>query len=88
MCAERVAIFTAVSKGHKEFRRIVVVATPLATPCGACRQVMSQFFAGDTEIIAVDAGDPEKQLKWTMKELLPDAFGFEPPKPPFEKGGS
>ncbi len=74
MCAERLAIFKAVSAGCKQFRRIVIVASPIAAPCGACRQVMSQFFADDAEIIAVDAGDDAKKLQWTMRELLPDRF--------------
>ena len=77
MCAERVAIFKAVSDGCREFRRMVVVATPLASPCGACRQVMSQFFGDQTEIISVDAGNPEAHRFWTMNELLPDHFRFE-----------
>ncbi len=77
ICAERVAIFKAVSEGCREFHRMVVVATPLASPCGACRQVMSQFFGDEVEIIAVDAGNAESHKFWTMNELLPDRFRFE-----------
>src|SRR5438270_9001367 len=52
ICAERVAVFKAISDGHRSFRRILVVAdtnepTP---PCGACRQILWEF-GGDLEII-------------------------------------
>lgn len=52
LCAERVAIFTALSEGHRRFRRIAVVADTSvpAPPCGACRQILWEF-AGDLEIV-------------------------------------
>ncbi len=74
ICAEQVAITKAVSEGVKEFSRIVVVASKLASPCGACRQVISEFFKDEDLIIAIDADDFENQLKWTMTELLPNRF--------------
>jgi cytidine deaminase len=51
MCAERVAMFKALSEGHREFRRIAIVAdTPHPTPpCGSCRQILWEF-AGDIEV--------------------------------------
>src|SRR5437660_10023862 len=54
ICAERVAVFKAISEGYREFRRVVVVAdtqepTP---PCGACRQILWEF-GGDLEVILV-----------------------------------
>ncbi len=52
MCAERVAMFKALSEGHRNFRRVVVVAdTESPTPpCGACRQILWEF-AGDVEVV-------------------------------------
>jgi cytidine deaminase len=74
-CAERVAIFKAVSEGETEFDTLVVVGDtdePIS-PCGACRQVMSEF--GDFEVILVSK---EKKVKKTsVKELLPYSFEKE-----------
>ena len=72
MCAERVAIGTAVAAGVKRFRRIVVASDsePPAPPCGACRQVIFEF-APDAEVLAVG---PRSSHRWTMRELLPAAF--------------
>ena len=52
VCAERVALWKALSEGHRTFRRIAVVAPPEAPtpPCGACRQLLWEF-AGDVEVI-------------------------------------
>lgn len=72
MCAERVAIFKAVSEGQTKFRKIAVVANTKApvSPCGACRQVMSEF--GNFEVIlANDNGETEHT---TVDLLLPGAF--------------
>ena len=52
ICAERVAMFKAVSEGHRRFRRIAIVADTVAPtpPCGACRQILWEF-GGDLEVI-------------------------------------
>ena len=73
ICAERAAVASAVTAGHREFTRIVVVtdSNPPAAPCGACRQVLSEFGAG----LAVRAVGPAGERSWSMRELLPDAFG-------------
>jgi cytidine deaminase len=73
MCAERVALFKALSEGHREFRRIVVVADTdqPTTPCGACRQVMWEF-AGNLEIVLANLH--EVQSRHQLKELLPHPF--------------
>lgn len=78
LCAEQVAIARAVSEEHREFRRIVVVAHPLATPCGACRQVISEFFPADGVVLSIDAENFEDQRQWSMEELLPDRFRLDP----------
>jgi cytidine deaminase len=73
MCAERVAIFKALSEGHREFRRMVVVAPPDAPtpPCGACRQVLWEF-AGDLEIILANLKSETGRHR--IGELLPQPF--------------
>jgi cytidine deaminase len=73
ICAERAAVCTAVAAGARRFRRVVVVsdADPPAAPCGACRQVLSEFGRD----FRVDAVGPKRSVSWTMAELLPAAFG-------------
>jgi cytidine deaminase len=72
ICAERSAVVSAVSAGHRRFRRLVLVsdaAQPIS-PCGACRQVLAEF-APDLPIESC-AGD--QVTNWTMRELLPAGF--------------
>lgn len=76
VCAERVAATRAVADGQKSFSRIVVVASPLAAPCGACRQFLGEFFADGAMIHSMEAGNPDRLQSWSMKELLPDRFRF------------
>jgi cytidine deaminase len=72
MCAERVAIFKAVSEGEKDFEVITVVTDNGGSPCGGCRQVMAEFGL-DTIVILAD-GNGKLIKETTVKELLPDAF--------------
>lgn len=72
MCAERVAIFKAVSEGEKEFEVITIVTDNGGSPCGGCRQVMAEFGL-DTIVILAD-GNGKLVKETTVKELLPDAF--------------
>ena len=72
MCAERVAIFKAVSEGEKEFEAIVVVTENGGSPCGGCRQVMAEFGL-DTIVLLADA-EGRLVKETTVKELLPEAF--------------
>ena len=73
MCAERVAIFKAVSEGEHEFVALAVVTVNGGTPCGACRQVMAEFGLDLTVFIA-DAQGILRQ-KAQLVELLPGVFG-------------
>ena len=73
ICAERTAICKAVSEGHQKFKTIVVSATPLASPCGACRQFLVEF-GNDIEVISVDANDPTQTKSWTSEEHIPENF--------------
>ncbi len=76
-CAERVAIASTVAAGQRSFLQIVIVAHPLSPPCGACRQVISEFASSNLIVTAVDADNPKVQQSWSMEELLPDDFRFE-----------
>ena len=75
ICAERAAIFAAVSAGARQFRRAVVVSDtdPPAAPCGACRQVLAEFGL-DLPIEGVGSGG---SVRWRLSDLLPEAFGPE-----------
>jgi cytidine deaminase len=73
MCAERVAMFKALSDGHRTFRRIVIVAdteepTP---PCGSCRQILWEF-AGDIEVTLANLR--RETARYRMSDLLPLPF--------------
>lgn len=82
-CAERTAIFKAVSEGKKAFKAIAIIGGPdnlgdnvfsdYAYPCGVCRQVMQEFCEEDFVIIV--AKSETDYMKYTLKELLPFGFG-------------
>lgn len=71
VCAERVAIWKAVSEGERQLEALALVTEPGATPCGACRQVMVEFVADLPILVADTAGHA-----WltSLAALLPDAF--------------
>lgn len=73
ICAERVAIFKAISDGHRAFRRMVVVADTASPtpPCGACRQIIWEF-CGDIEVVLANTAAVTATLQ--MKDLLPLPF--------------
>jgi cytidine deaminase len=75
ICAERAAVCAAVAAGAQRFRRAVVVsdADPPTAPCGACRQVLSEF-GRDFPVEGVGTAGA---VSWTVAELLPAAFGKE-----------
>ena len=75
ICAERVAVFKAVSEGEREIVAVVVATENGGTPCGACRQVISEF-GPLAEVLIVDANGQVK-LETTLDQLLPGAFGPE-----------
>lgn len=73
-CAERTAIFKAVSEGSRKIEAVAVVADTEGpvSPCGACRQVLAEFCDRDTKIYLTNLhGNTEE---WTMEQLLPGAF--------------
>jgi cytidine deaminase len=73
VCAERVAIWKAISEGYREFKRIVIVADTEAPtpPCGACRQILWEF-GGDLEVVLADL----REIKgvYALSKLLPHPF--------------
>ncbi|GAB1470397.1 cytidine deaminase [Chloroflexota bacterium] len=72
MCAERVAIFKAVSEGETEFEVIAVVTKNGGSPCGGCRQVMAEF--GLDTVVLFGNGEGELVKESSVHELLPEAF--------------
>lgn len=73
ICAERTAIFKAISEGEKRIDKIIVAGPKDFTfPCGVCRQVLTEFADKNCEIIVVD--NSRKILKFTLEELLPYSF--------------
>jgi cytidine deaminase len=72
ICAERVAVFKAVSEGELEFEVISVVTDNGGSPCGSCRQVLAEFGLDTIVLIADGNGNLVKET--TVGELLPEAF--------------
>ena len=79
LCAERVAIVKAVSEGECEFQMIAVATSNGGTPCGSCRQVMSEF--GLDAVVLIIDGRGAVVKRTTVRELLPDSFGPRQLKP-------
>ncbi|MGB9640234.1 MAG: cytidine deaminase [Anaerolineales bacterium] len=75
VCAERVALFKAISEGERQFIALAVVTNNGGTPCGICRQVLAEFGLDTTILVANDSG--EIKLEISLQELLPLAFGAD-----------
>jgi cytidine deaminase len=73
ICAERAAVFNAVTQGELAFDAIAVATSGQATPCGACRQVLAEF-ADEMTILLVDADRPDDVRETSLSELLPFRF--------------
>lgn len=80
VCAERTAIFKAVSEGERGFEALAIVGgregetSPFCAPCGVCRQVIAEFCPKDFKILL---GTPEKFTSYTLEQLLPLSFTGE-----------
>ena len=72
ICAERVAVFKAVSEGEREFSTMVVATLNGGMPCGSCRQVMAEFGLATRVVIVDETG--KIHLDTTVSGLLPNAF--------------
>lgn len=79
VCAERTALFKAVSEGEKDFKQILIIGgtngkiTQFCPPCGICRQVMNEFCGDDFKIILAKSENEFKE--YTLGELMPESFG-------------
>jgi cytidine deaminase len=77
-CAERTAVFKAVSEGEKEFEAIAIVGgkgnelSPFCAPCGVCRQVLAEFCGKDFKLVL---GTPNAYTVHSFEEILPYSFG-------------
>ena len=76
-CAERTAIFKAVSEGYREFQAIAIISDSeeVTSPCGVCRQVMAEFCGPGFEVTMVSCKGDYKTV--TLEELLPYAFSMK-----------
>ena len=75
ICAERNAICSAVAAGQQAIIAVAVAATPLATPCGACRQFIHEF-GKDVQVICVDPDHPEIFEMHSIESLIPGCFSL------------
>ncbi len=77
LCAERLAIFTALHNGERNFKAIAIAADSkeYISPCGACRQIMMEFCGPNLDVIMINSEGKHKTIK--MKELLPYSFDKE-----------
>lgn len=79
-CAERVAFLKAISEGEKDFEYILILCGPAhselenSTPCGYCRQFMSEFVDSNFKIFAYNGVDI---ISYSINDLLPDSFNFK-----------
>lgn len=73
ICAERVAIFKAISEGERDFVAIAVSTANGGTPCGSCRQVMAEF--SRQMVVLIADGEARLSQETTVADLLPCAFG-------------
>lgn len=73
MCAERVAMFKAISEGERQFVALAVATENGGSPCGSCRQVMAEFALEMPVLIVNGAGTVVRQT--TVRDLLPASFG-------------
>jgi cytidine deaminase len=79
-CAERVALFHAVTGGHKNFLAVAVVAdAEMPTPCGACRQLLWEY-APDAIVLVANSARLGQIREFTVRELLPHPFVFKSTK--------
>lgn len=75
VCAERVAIFKAISNGEKNIKKIVIVGSNknYTYPCGVCRQVLREFLDENSQIIVAKSNSDYKI--YSLEDLLPNSFG-------------
>lgn len=80
VCAERVAVLSAVAQGHRELAAVVAVTdtVPPSPPCGQCLEVLTEF--GHPELPVLLANVQGDRIEYLLRDLLPHPFELEPPK--------
>lgn len=73
-CAERTALFKAVSDGHRDFVALALAADKAVTPCGACRQVLTEFCPPELPVLIAARDPAESVRRTTLGELFPQPF--------------
>ena len=76
ICAERVAACTAAAAGHRKITAVAVATSGGASPCGACRQFLSEF-GGAMDVYLVDADQPQNVRHFSLRDLLPEQFNLD-----------
>lgn len=86
VCAEQAAVASAVARGRRRFRRLVVATggERAVAPCGRCRQVLAEF---GTELVVYGVANGDC-MRWRLKELIPEHFGPDDLNPGTEGGGA
>ncbi len=77
ICAERVAVVSAVASGERQFQAIAVASSGGAAPCGSCRQFLAEF-CDDLPILLVDVDSKDRVKEETLRDLLPARFRLPP----------
>ena len=72
-CAERVAIFKALTDNNRDFQFMAIASQGGAMPCGGCRQLIAEY-AADAKIIIINCDDPERPRHTSIAELMPESF--------------
>ena len=76
ICAERVAACTAAAAGHRKITAVAVSTSGGASPCGACRQFLSEF-GGAMDVYLIEDDQPQKVRHFSLRDLLPEQFNLE-----------
>ena len=77
ICAERIAIGTAIAAGHRRFQALAIATPGGHPPCGACRQFAAEFCDG-LPILLIDADHPDHVTEANLRDLLPGRFEWKP----------
>ena len=72
-CAERSAVFSAVSAGENHFEAVAIASSGGVAPCGACRQVLHEF-SPSIKVLLIDIKSKEQVIELSLEDLLPDPF--------------
>lgn len=74
ICAERAAVFAAMTAGENRIKAVLIIAPDAATPCGACRQVLAEFAEPDCAVYLASSQSKQITGHYLLKDLLPLAF--------------